>query len=533
MIKSFFILCFFTASVFLSAATWNSKTTGASITYTVSEALQPAKDAAGKYMTVVYLKNLNIPLISKNTNVENVNWLLEKGYRVIELDYQKNELSVATAINQDIIEINDAVAAGSFCGMTDCSTSRSYVLFEGYRIARDIAYFKDNPLIYNYPSYYTEGDSLYMDVIYPANSKAEVPTVISFSYSNSTYLTKHQRLNLGYTLSGFNDSFLEGAPAHGVAWVIADHPKYCDWGQGKPVGGANKAYASFQVNPDAAQKVKSAIRTIRARSEEFNLSGKIGIYGFSRGSDAGSMAIGDRADSVSENAGLHIGVSDEVQAAALGSGVFDFTQIFNTINDGDSNLESKCPVVWGPLADNYQLWNSMGSAYYVQSAATAPVLFFYNTDDSPYYQDQIAHFKAKLDSIGVSTTVIKNYGTAHAVPQTVSSLTNLYDFFRLNLTPPDLNAINDTILTTLSQNADKSVFQVLKTNEGITVNFEFITPAIPFISVYDLSGKLLVAKSTEIISVGKQSVFIPLTDLMNSIYVIKLETGNSEYTKKL
>lgn len=533
MKKQFLTLGLLTFNLLLFAGTWTSKTTGSAITYIVSEATSAAKDASGKFMTVVYLTNLNIPLISKNSNSENINWLLEQGYRVVELNYDKNEKAVATTINQDIIDINDAVAAGSFCGLTDCSTLRTYVLFEGYRISRDISYFKDNPLIYNYPSYYLEGDSLYMDVIYPANSKADVPAVISFSYSNSYNTAKHQRMHLSYTLAGFNDTFLEGAPAHGLAWVIADHPKYCDWGQGKPVGGANKAYASFQVNPDAAQKVKSAIRTIRARSEEFNLSGKIGVYGFSRGSDAGSMAVGDKTDSIVENAGLYIGVSDDIQAAALGSGVFDFTQIFNTINDGDSNLESKCPVVWGDLASNYDLWYSMGSASFVKTDASAPVFFFYNTDDSPYYQDQIAHFKAKLDSTGVSTTEIKNYGTGHAVPQTTASLTSMYDFFKLNLTPPDLNNLGDTTLTSLNVDIDDSRFTVFKSNDGIAIKYKLTSNANPRILIYDISGKLILSRNLGLTSSGLHQFNLPLPVSDSSHYLIQLKVGQQTFIQKI
>ncbi len=93
----------------------------------------------------------------------------------------------------------------------------------------------------------------------------------------------------------------------------------------------------------------------------------------------------------------------------------------------------------GPLADNQALWQSQGSAYLVESAATAPVLFFYNTDDEIYYQDQIAHLKAKLDSLGVPTSTLINYGKGHAIPQQETDLTRLYQFFKQYLTPPAID----------------------------------------------------------------------------------------------
>lgn len=350
-----------------------------------------------------------------------------------------------------------------------------------------MAYFKDNPTVYNYPASYTEGDSLYMDIIYPANSIEKVPVILSFSYSNSYAgaANKHQRLNLGNTLAGFDDSILEGAPATGIAWAIADHPKYCPWGNGKPAGGANDTYKSYQVNPDAAQKVKSAVRTLRTVGENLGLSGKIGIYGFSRGSDAGSMAIGDRSVPEFENAGLHIGVSDDVQVAALGSGLFDFTQIYNTINDGDSNQETRCPWAWGALASNYAVWEKQGSAYLAETAATAPVLFFYNTTDAGYYQDQIAKFKTKLDELGVTTSTLVNYGTGHAVPTTDNAISTVYNFFRPYLTPPSVF----TGLNASLQPGKKLRIRPNPVAENLNFSFDCANASKIIFEIYNISGE--------------------------------------------
>ena len=452
------ILLFVSATSPAATGTWNSNVTGSSIVYTTTDPTTPVKDFSGNYLTVVYLENLGLKKIGQNTNVTDVSWLLSKGYRVIELNYANNTKAVTPTINADIITINTAINSGSFCGLSTCSKYRSYVLFEGYRIARDVSYFKDDPTVYNVAPQYTVGDSLHMDIIYPANASVAVPVILSFSYSNSypnydgsimkfTDIYKDQRLNLGNTLAGFNDSFLEGAPANGIAWAIADHPKYCSWGNGKPVNATNnKAYGSYETNPDAAQKVKSAIRTLRVLGSQLGLSGKIGIYGFSRGSTAGSMAVGDRTVSTFENAGLYIGTSDDVQVAALGSGVFDYTQIYNTSESDVGNLVTNCPLAWGPLSGNNALWQSQGSAYLAQTVASAPVIFFYNTDDALYYQDQIQHFKAKLDSLGVPTSTVINYGTGHAVPQTSTALTTVYNFFSKYLTHPSVTTgIDDPV----------------------------------------------------------------------------------------
>lgn len=446
---TFLISLLLTISSWASTGKWTSKTTASTIEYKSTESKKPIKDYAGNYVTVVYLKNLAFKKIGRNSVKKDVNWLLSQGYRVIELDYKKNSNAKALKINEDIIAINNAIAAGNFCGFTNCSLYKSYVLFEGYRIARDVSYFIDNPKVYNTPEQYIVGDSLHMDIIYPANPKKQVPTILSFSYSNSyanydaktgmlNDAYKDQRVNLAYSFAGFNDSFLEGAPANGMAWAIADHPKYCPWGKGKPINGPNDAYKSYETNPDTAQKVKSAIRTLRVFAMKNGLSDQIGIFGFSRGSTAGSMAIGDKKVEDIENAGFHIGVSDAVQAAALGPGVFDYTLIYNTIDDGDKNLEQRCPWVWGALEENRKLWETMGSSFLVEKTA-APTLFFYNTDDDHYYGDQIKHFKNKLDNLGVPTSTLINYGKGHAVPQTEATLNTLYNFFKNFLNPPILS----------------------------------------------------------------------------------------------
>lgn len=543
------ILCFLLLTlpntIWAATGNWESVVTGANINYTITEANSPAKDVTGKYITVVYLENLNFNKIGTNSNEADVEWLLSQGYRVIELDYANHVRAYSPFINQDIIKINDEIDGGSFCGSKTCSKYQSYVLFEGYRIARNLPYFVDDPTIYNYPDNYTVGDSLRMDIIYPANPSGSVPVVLSFSYSNSWagVANRNQRLKLGYTLAGFNDSFLEGAPGIGIAWAIADHPKYCNWGSGKPTGGANDTYKSYEVNPDAAQKVKSAIRTLRNISESLGLSGKIGIYGFSRGSSAGAMAIGDRADTVLEKAGFNIGVSDDVQAAALGSGVFDFTYIYNKTDDGDKNLEVRCPWAWGPLADNRDLWYSMGAISLVESSATAPTLFFYNTDDSPHYQDQIQHFKEKLDTLGVPTYTLIDYATGHAVPQSDTSLSELYAFFEQYLSPPKI-ILKDTTkpsgLGTINgddewshHNIPFKLFPTSAVNE-LRILIPLVDTGKVKISLCNLSGLTVFKMDKYYDQIGSISETIHLNELSlpEGVYIVKVSTTRKQGIKK-
>ncbi|EOR96340.1 hypothetical protein ADIARSV_0486 [Arcticibacter svalbardensis MN12-7] len=79
------------------------------------------KDFAGNYLTVVYLEKLGFNKIGRNRNTTDLAWLLSQGYRVIGLNYTHNRKAISPAINQDIIAINDSLAAGSFCGSSNSS----------------------------------------------------------------------------------------------------------------------------------------------------------------------------------------------------------------------------------------------------------------------------------------------------------------------------------------------------------------------------------------------------------------------------
>lgn len=137
--------------VMAATASWTSKATGTTLICKVTEAQKPAKDASGKLMTVVYLENLSCEKIGRNSNADDVAWLLAEGYRVIEIDYGHHAKAVAPYLNLDIIAINDAMNGGSFCGASNISTIRAYVLFEGYRLQRDVEYYTNDPKIYNWP----------------------------------------------------------------------------------------------------------------------------------------------------------------------------------------------------------------------------------------------------------------------------------------------------------------------------------------------------------------------------------------------
>ena len=436
-------------SVSASTGQWNSQVTGTAISYTASKPTgTAATDGSGKPMTVVYLENLGFENISQVGNADNVAWLRQQGWQVIELDYGHSEKAVSPMLNKDIVAINSSLQNGKFCGQT-CSSWRSYILMEGYRIRRDISYYHDDPTVYNYPDVYntSAGDSLYLDLVYPASPSSPVPVLVTFSYSNSfatisngklTDANKHKRMYLPYYWGAFKDSFVEGASAVGFAWAVCDHPKYCDWGQGKYTGGGNKSLGAIEVNPDAARKVKSAIRTVRGMGRALGFGGgDVVVTGFSRGSTAASLAVGDGWIDTFEDASLgRFGdESSQVQCAVLGSGMFDYQSALPSSNEY-TRMSAYVTKMGLPR-------EQQGALATIQTNASAPTLFYHNTDDfyadkdkdhQGLYATQAQLMKARLDGLGVTTELLTDYSTGHAVPQKEEDLQQMYDFILRHVT---------------------------------------------------------------------------------------------------
>lgn len=429
---------------------WQSATTGTAIGYVTSAASgKAATDANGKPMTVVYLENLGFEKIGRNSNADDVAWLRQQGYQVIELDYAHSDKAVSPLLNKDIIAINNSLQGGSFCGCS-CSPSRSYILMEGYRLCRDISYYKDDPQVYNHPDVYktSQGDSLFLDLVYPANPSRSVPVVLTFSYSNSyatnsngklTDANKHKRMHLPYFWGAFKDSFVEGASAVGFAWAVCDHPKYCDWGQGKYSGGANKSLGAIEVNPDAARKVKSAVRTVRGVGKASGLNGDVVVTGFSRGATAAALAVGDdRIDSYEDaSRGRFEEESSLVQCAILGPGMFDYASALTS-----SNEYTRMKAYVNATSAS---WEQQGALATIKSNTSAPTLFYHNTDDyfsdknknaAGLYATQARQMQECLYALGVETEMLTGYSSGHAVPQTTEALQQMYEFMAKHVTTP-------------------------------------------------------------------------------------------------
>jgi hypothetical protein len=424
-------LVFLACGAHAQALAWASAATGGTVTATVTE----PNPAVSPPALVVYLKNLACERIGQEPDAPIIADFVANGYRVVEIDYAGHARATSPFLNADVLKIRQQIGTGAFPGATGLAAAKNqcYILCEGYRLLRNVPYFLNDRTVYNGAE--TTSVELRLDIAYPSQPSRGVPVVMEYSCSNSHAGNEDDRMNNGNAFTGITNTILEGAPAAGIAWAMADHPKFRAWGQPKSGG----FYApSFALNPDTITKVRSSVRVLREVGAGLGLSGNIVIHGFSRGATAGSLAAGDLAVPEVDSAGYSTALSARVQAVLLGSGIFDYSRSggATTGDPAESAVDiySRFVTAWGSTAANLPLWQSQGALYYMATAATAPAFLSYNTDDAAWYVYQSRLLEEKLAALGVPHQVVTGTG-AHHVTTTDSTLTSIYTFFKTHARP--------------------------------------------------------------------------------------------------
>jgi hypothetical protein len=403
------------------AVAWTSSATGGAITATVTEPNPIVSQPA----LIVYLKNLSCERIGQEPDASIIASFTTNGYRVVVLDYTNHVKATTPFLNADVLKIRNEIGSGVFPGSTGLNANKNkcYILCEGYRLMRNVPYFLNDPTIYSGSDTNAE---LRMDIAYPSKPSRAVAIVLEYSTSNSYAGNEDDRMRNDFAFTGTTDTILEGAPAAGIAWAMADHPKYRAWG-------SPTLYSGFEVNTDTIKKVRSSVRVLREVGATVELSGNIFIHGFSRGASAGSMAAGDLAVAGIDSAGYSTALASRVQSVLLGSGIYDYSHSGGTTT-GDTagtqvDIYNRFVTAWGATATNLTFWQTQGAIYYMATAATAPVFLSYNTDDGTFYPYQAQLMSNKLANLSVSNQVITGLG-GHHVTTNASTLTAIYDFFK-------------------------------------------------------------------------------------------------------
>ena len=148
------------------------------------------------------------------------------------------------------------------------------------------------------------------------------------------------------------------------------------------------------------------------------------LYGFSRGSTAASLAIGDRPNKEwSEQArGLFPEESAEIQKAFLGPGIFDYSKTLPESREF-KNMSVYCSSQPSPE----KAWEQQGGARSIRSGCV-PCFLFYNSSDDAEYGRQMDNLIELLKTTGSEYELLKDYGIGHSVPQQLSDLKRMYEF---------------------------------------------------------------------------------------------------------
>ena len=475
-------LLFLACGARAQALSWTSAATGGPVTATVTEPNPVVSPPA----LLVYLKNLACERIGQEPDAPIIADFVANGYRVVELDYAGHAQATTPFLNADVLKIRNEIGTGAFPGATGLAAAKNkcYILCEGYRLLRNVPYFLNDRTVYNGAE--TTDVELRMDIAYPSQPSRGVPIILEYSCSNSYFGNADDRMNNGNAFTGITDTVLEGAPAAGIAWAMADHPKFREWGQPKSNGYNFASFEtnsdkSFVVNYDSIKKVRSSVRVLREVGASLGLSGNIALHGFSRGATAGSLGIGDLAVPAIDSAGYSTALSSRAQTVVLGSGIFDYTRSGGTTTGDPAtsavDIYSRFVTAWGATAANLPLWQLQGAPYYMATNASAPVFLSYNTDDAAWYVYQAQLLEAKLVALGVPYQKITGTG-AHHVTTSGSTLTAIYDFFK-NHANPLPNKPGTTVLGNIDAAAQRLDLTINANGNGANVLYALSTNATP------------------------------------------------------
>lgn len=340
---------------------WQSAITGQSLALTVAEPLE-RKDGAALPL-VIYLKNLSAPRAGTETDEAIVKDLREAGNLVVTLDYARHPKARVPFLNRDLGKLRDDVRAKTFLPDHQIDDAHVFIVPSGSRLLRDVLFYAD------------EKRPLAMDIIYPSRPAQPVGAVLEFSCDN--------RDRFGNTsLSICSDTILDAEATEGMAVAMADHP-------------VAPPYKGFDPMPECAWKIKAAVRTLRAKSSELGLNGKIAPVGFSRGSGMALMLVTTEGITEFEGHGENKGVSSAVQGAVVMSGRFTYVDL-----RADDKMLPRYAKAWGERETNLDVWRKQGALDYL-GAATLPLFLTINCTeggDALYHMIVLRRRLAELGS---------------------------------------------------------------------------------------------------------------------------------------
>lgn len=360
-----------------SSRAWPPATDSPPLTVTVHAT--PASTPTNGFPTVIYLKNLAASRVGTETDDSILRDFAAEKYLVVTLDFASCTNARVPFLNRDLGKLRDDIRARKFLPEFKLDEAHIFVVPEGCRLKRDVVFYRD-------------GDrELAMDLIYPAKPKTPVGTLIEFSCDN-------QNRNGNTSLSICSDTILDAFATEGFAVAMADHPMAAP-------------YKGLDSMPDCAQKIKAAVRTLRANGPAFGLNGKIVPVGFSRGSGMALMLATTHGMKEFEGFGLHTDVSSAVQGAVVMSGRFTYLDLLP-----DDKMLPRYAKAWGERDTHLEVWRRHGALDYL-TQPTAPLFLTVNCTEGAEALHQMEVLRQRLTKLGSKFVFqMDNEPRGHKVP---------------------------------------------------------------------------------------------------------------------
>jgi hypothetical protein len=349
----------------------------------------PSTGTGDALPTVVYLKNLSAPRIGQEPDEPIIEDLLKSGHLVLILDYLHHANAVAPQLNADILKIRQDIADKKnpkLLADYKIDLAHLFILAEGFRLKRDVEFARDGQRV------------LGMDIQYPSKPKRPVPVLMEITCDNANRMGTQSLLFC-------HDTLLDGAQAAGFAVAMVDHPVP------PPYKGLDDPMK------ECVERMKAAVRTLRAQSSELGFSDKIGAIGFSRGGPFAAI----------------LACQGDVNAALIHGNRYDYLNLL----DNDPML-ARFEKAWGPRNTSKEKWAEHSAVTYLPSNPSNIAPMFLNTSntESPEYQKGLADLSKRLDQLGVEHVYqVDNDGRGHRVSIDPTTLGRSYTFFAAHLAP--------------------------------------------------------------------------------------------------
>ncbi len=357
----------------ISEDQWESSLLGRNIVYTV---YSPDTSSAKKPV-VIYLKNLPTPRIGRAPDEKLVKNFLNGGMTVFVVDYEKDPGAVIPGLMSDIDSLYK-FAGNSAAYSID--KDWIYIIPEGYTIDRkiEICQFQQKPVE--------------MDLIYPSEAKIPVPVMLQVTSVSKRGKWLNRR-----------SCYVYGLLTTGYAGAIMD------WNQ--RIGITPRG----DIFPE-----KRALRLLRGRAEEWNLSGKVGITGHSKGGTRAAMSAVINKNELEADPGPYAGESSRFQVALISAGRHAREFL---------------------VADGCKDTSSRGLAVAEQRATSSitfvtrddPALFLSVGELDTYRTEQMKRMAKRCEEVGLEFRFVNQKGMGHSYNPNPEVIIEIFNFFDKHL----------------------------------------------------------------------------------------------------